>query len=48
MKDISAKDALILFPELKAWKSTKKFAENLLRQKLNFQEANALSKTGKE
>ena len=42
------KRCLNSFPELKAWKSTKKFAENLLRQKLNFQEANALSKTGKE
>ena len=48
MKDISAKDVSILSPELKAWKSTKRFAENSQRQKLNFQEANALSKTGKE
>ena len=42
------KRCLNSFPELKAWKSTKRFAENSRRQKLNFQEANAFSKTGKE
>ena len=47
-KDFFAKDASILSPELKVWKNTKRFAENSQRQKLNFQEANAFSKTGKE
>ena len=42
------KRCLNSFPELKAWKSTKKFAENSQRQRLNSQAANAFSKTGKE
>ena len=48
-KDSSAKDASILSPELKAWKSTKKFAENSQRQRFELPGGKCFfSKTGKE